>query len=127
MTWLLDPAASPYTQTLDKNKGVFVNGNKPGWTLYVRSEVATLTNWDGSNYNSGALQSPMTLQSYPEGNAIGKTIAVSVSNQELVTEGEKGKDKKVGLGFSQPVSWNDDPLPSDHKYHIILTFTATAA
>jgi hypothetical protein len=127
VTWLLDPAASPYNQTLDKNQGVIVKANKAGWTLYVRSEVATLTNWDGDNYNSGALQSPLTLQSYPEGNAIGHTIAVSVSNQELVTEGEKGGNKKTGLGFSQPVSWNDDPLPSGHKYHTILTFTAAAA
>lgn len=127
VTWVLDPAASPYTQMLDKNAGVIVKANKAGWTLYVRSEQATLTNWDGSNYNSGALLSPLTLQSYPEGNAIGHTIDISVSNQELVTEGEKGGNKKTSLGFTQPVSWDDDPLPSDHKYHTILTFTAGAA
>ncbi len=127
VTWLLDPATSPYTQMLDKNAGVMVRANKAGWTLYVRSEQATLTNWDGANYESGALQSPLTLQSYPEGNAIGHIIAVSVSNQELVTEGEQGGNKKTGLGFSQPIFWDDDPLPSNHKYHTVLTFTAAAA
>jgi hypothetical protein len=127
VTWVLDPEASPYTQILDKNNGVMVRANKAGWALYARSEQATLTNWDGTNYNSGALQSPLTLKSYPEGNAIGHTIDVSVSNQELVTEGERGGNKKTGLGFTQPVSWDDDPLPSGHKYHTILTFTASAA
>jgi hypothetical protein len=125
-TWSLDAGLSPYTQMLDKNNGVMVKANKAGWTLYVKSEVSTLADWDGSTYGSKALPFPLTLKSYPEGNAIGKQIEVSNGNQELVTNGEKGGAKKVGLGFTQPVSYEDEPLPSGHIYHTILTFTASA-
>ena len=127
LPWSLDADLSPYTQMLDKNGGITVKANKAGWTLYVRSEVSTLTDWDGSTYSSKALHLPLTLESYPEGNAIGKRIKVSNSNQELVTNGEKGGEKKVGLGFTQPVSYEDESLNTGHTYHTILTFTAAAA
>jgi hypothetical protein len=127
LPWVLDADLSPFTQMLDKNNGVKVKANKAGWMLYVKSEVSTLTDWDGSTYGSKALQSPLTLESYPEGNAIGKRIDVSNSNQVLVTNGEKGGVKKVGLGFTQPVSYEDESLPTGHTYHTVLTFTASTA
>jgi hypothetical protein len=126
LNWALDADRSPYTQM--ENVGVKVHANKAGWTLYVKSEVTNLTDWDGSAYGSKALQSPLTLESYPEDNAIGKRIIVTTRNQVLVTDGgKKGGVKKVGLGFTQPVSYEDESLPPGHTYHTVLVFTAAAA
>ncbi|VVB64179.1 Uncharacterised protein [uncultured archaeon] len=126
MDWALDPTAGSYSKTLDKDHGVSLKANENGWTLFVRAESSTLTDWDGSHYGTKSLKSPITLTSYPDtGVGTGHTIELSVSNQELVTNGIKGKTKKVGLGFVQPVSWEDEPLPTGHTYHTVLTYVAT--
>ncbi len=126
MNWALDPTAGSYSITLDKNNGVFLKANQNGWTLFVRAESTTLTDWDGSHYGTKSLKLPITLTSYPDiGVGTGHTIDLSVSNQELVTNGMKGSTKKIGLGFVQPVSWEDEPLPTGHTYHTVMTFVAT--
>lgn len=126
MDWQLDPAVKSYSRTLDKNDGVKVTANSNGWTLFVRAESSTLTDWDGSHYGTTSLKSPINLTSYPDtGVGAGHTIQLSVSNQELVTNGQNGGGKKIGLGFVQPVSWEDEVLPSGHTYHTVLTFVAT--
>ncbi len=126
MNWALDPTAGSYSKTLDKDHGISLKANQNGWTLFVRAESSTLTDWDGSHYGIKSLKSPITLTSNPDtGAGTGHTIELSVSNQELVTSGTKGKTKKIGLGFVQPVSWEDEPLPTGHTYHTVLTFVAT--
>jgi hypothetical protein len=126
MDWVLDPAVGSYSKILDNKQGVFVWSNQNGWTLFVRAESSTLTDWDGSHYGPKSLKSPITFTSYPDTNVgTGHTIQLSVDNQEIVTNGVKGNTKKIGLGFVQPVSWQDEGLPTGHTYHTILNFVAT--
>jgi hypothetical protein len=127
LNWPLDPATSPYTQTIGKESGVWVRGNKNGWTVKLSSEKAKLTEFDGSSYISGGkvLNSSTTLQLTPVDTGTGLTVAISIGPLDLWTEGTKGNWKKGGLVFTQPVSWEDDPLTTGRTYHTVLTFTAS--
>lgn len=130
LNWPLDPATSPYTQTIGKESGVWVRGNKDGWRVKLTSEKAVLTEFDGTNYVSSAkvLASATSLELTPVDTGSGEEITISTSDQDLWTDGTKGNWKKGGLVFTQPVAWEDDPLsvgPPVHTYHTVLTFTAS--
>jgi hypothetical protein len=129
-TWALDPATPTYTVTIDKANGVWVRSNKPGWRVTVKTDVAPLTEYDGSTYPSGGLtlKSAMSLSTTDTEGGTGKTIAaLSTADQDLWTGGAKGGWKEANLLFSQPVSYDDEPLTNGHTYHAILTFTTQAS
>jgi hypothetical protein len=127
LNWPLDPATSPYTQTIGKASGVWVRGNKNGWMVKLASEKAVLTEFDGTNYVSGGkvLASATSLQLTPVDAGTGETVAISTSAQDLWVDGTKGNWKEGGMVFTQPVAWEDDPLETGKTYHTVLTFTAS--
>ncbi len=127
LNWPLDPATSPYTQTIGKASGVCVRGNQNGWMVKLTSEKAKLTEFDGSSYITDGkfLASEATLQLTPVDVGNGLTAPFSTSPQDIWTDGTKGNWKEAGMIFSQPVSWEDDPLITGRTYHTVLTFTAS--
>lgn len=134
MSWTLDPASqNPFTRTIDKNSGVKVRTNIKDWSLTVQGDVATLTEWDGSKYIDPApatIASSFTINPDPD-TGTPHTVTIGTSARALLTAARQGDDKKTGLTFTQPVSWDDQALTAaippapQHSYHMALTFTAS--
>jgi hypothetical protein len=131
-SWVLDPDLNNgiFTETLGQTVGISVKTNKPIWNVNVNADQAVLTEYTGSAYGTKTLASSMSIEATPV--EIGTTSAgkktVTTSQQLLWgSTTKKGNNILTGLVFTQPVSYNDEPLATGSTYRSVLTFTLSAS
>ena len=118
--WALDPDKTPLIDP--EGNGISVKANQPGWTVTVDADQPTLTEYTDS-YGKKTLESPMSLQANPVDGGKGYTVSpMTQKPQTLWGNGQKGSARIAGLIFTQPVSFNDEPLTKGN-YRSVLTFT----
>jgi hypothetical protein len=122
--WGLDPDIPTFTDALVKDSGISVKANKAGWTVSVQADKAKLTKYVGTSYDDAVnLKSAMQLQATPVDGGSGQTVTMSTGQQPLWNGATpKGSAVKAGLIFTQPVSYDDEPLTTGN-YRSVLTFT----
>jgi len=125
-SWPLDPDHTPFADTILADSGISVKANKLGWTVTVAADKAKLTEYT-SSYGTKTLASAMSLQADPVDGGTGHTVSTMTTSPQLLWgDGPKGAKEKAGLKFTQPVSFDDEPLTAGN-YHSVLTFTLAAA
>lgn len=96
------------------------------YTLSVKSDVATMTGWDGAAYNSNSLASPMVVApslTSGSGTALAP-VTVATTNLPIATNALSGllsTTDVYGLTVTQPATALD---PAD-SYRMVLTYTAS--
>lgn len=129
--WILDPDYNNgiSTEAILQDHGLSVKTNKPVWTVNVQAEKAALTESTGGAYGTKVLAAMQLLASPVEtGTTSAGLKTITTGSQLLWSAGaKKGNNLRSGLIFTQPVSYNDEPLASGSTYRNVLTFTLAAS
>lgn len=115
--------ALPVTGASLGSISVSANG---AYTLNVKSDVATMTGWDGSAYNSNTLAASLALTATTSsGTGVGVLVSVGTTDQALATNPLSGlltETDTYALTATQAATALD---PAD-SYRMVLTYTASA-
>lgn len=121
--------------------GIAVTTNKDGWSLTIQADKSYLTEWDTTatpqvyvtdpevlthplKYTSALVAGP-TGFTLKQGGSIVSTKADVTTSPTAVATNVKNGNKVLTINFFQTINWDDPGIIADHKYHVVLTYTAS--